>query len=287
MNNLFEKSCEKAQKTVHLSAVEKSTIRAEISKYLELNPVSKGFFSKFAWVSHPLKLVTKPIPVFALILALGMGIGTTYASESALPGDVLYPVKLNVNERFRGFIVFTDESRAQLEFDLANRRLEEAKLLALRGGFNPVARAQVAENFTQFSQRAHDRIERLKTVGNVVAAQAVSSSFENALRAHEEALAAIKENGHEDEKKEMESLIIVVKKEMDHTHSVVQTIEITRNGSVQAPIEIKVFRQEKGNIRDGKKLENVQGNALENDQGKNKGQEQRQDHGKDQNKNNR
>src|SRR5436309_3366576 len=75
----------------------------------------------------------KPIsmPVFAIITILAlMGGGTSLAAQNALPGDFLYPVKVNVNENIVAGLAFTAEAKAKVETDLAERRLEEAAELA-------------------------------------------------------------------------------------------------------------------------------------------------------------
>jgi hypothetical protein len=67
---------------------------------------------------------------FAVILALFLiGAGTVTASDSSLPGDVLYPVK-TAAEKVQGFFTFGSEAKASLHIKLAQRRLNEIEALA-------------------------------------------------------------------------------------------------------------------------------------------------------------
>lgn len=62
-----------------------------------------------------------------LILLLAAS-GTVYASNRALPGDPLYPVK-TAAERIQLTLAFSQETSAELQLDFAGRRLEEAARL--------------------------------------------------------------------------------------------------------------------------------------------------------------
>jgi len=67
-----------------------------------------------------------------VVLALLAATGMASASESALPGDALYPVKTYV-EGVRHALTFGDTRQAQLHLELAGERLEEAASLLLQG----------------------------------------------------------------------------------------------------------------------------------------------------------
>lgn len=79
-------------------------------------------------------------------LALMVTGGTSYAAQGSVPGDTLYPVKVEVNETVRSAFAFSNEAKAVLQAKLAAERLEEAETLAARGQLN-------AENATILSSR--------------------------------------------------------------------------------------------------------------------------------------
>ncbi len=60
----------------------------------------------------------------AVIVTISAGIGTAYASQSSLPGDTLYSVKLGT-EQLRRIITFDDATEVELELKFASTRLDE------------------------------------------------------------------------------------------------------------------------------------------------------------------
>ncbi len=82
--------------------------------------------------------------VAALTALLGGG-GAVYASESALPGDTLYPVKTLVEDV--QLALSGPEQDAQLLAQFAQRRMEEVQTLAAEGRFEdiPLAMARYQE----------------------------------------------------------------------------------------------------------------------------------------------
>jgi hypothetical protein len=66
--------------------------------------------------------------VIVLVILLA-GVGMVSASASSLPGDTLYPVK-TTTEKVQGFFTFGREAKANFYMKLAQRRLDELKLLA-------------------------------------------------------------------------------------------------------------------------------------------------------------
>lgn len=59
-----------------------------------------------------------------VIITMSAGIGTAYASQSSLPGDTLYSVKLGT-EQLRRIITFDDATEVELELKFASTRLDE------------------------------------------------------------------------------------------------------------------------------------------------------------------
>lgn len=69
--------------------------------------------------------------VLALLLS-ALGSGTVYASNSALPGDTLYPIKLSVEEARLAFSQ-DDEQALQLAMEFIHTRAEESRALVQAG----------------------------------------------------------------------------------------------------------------------------------------------------------
>lgn len=80
----------------------------------------------------------------ALLLLLLVGGGTGVVAEKALPGDVLYPVKIHVNENIESALALTARGDAEVAIKQAARRLEEVeKLKAVVGTTTPEQNAQL------------------------------------------------------------------------------------------------------------------------------------------------
>ena len=74
------------------------------------------------------RLFSRPVlaraaAIFVCVLLLGWG--TVAASSGAMPGDLLYPVKL-LTERVQFFLTVTPEARAELRIVFSEERLKEA-----------------------------------------------------------------------------------------------------------------------------------------------------------------
>jgi hypothetical protein len=65
----------------------------------------------------------------SLLLVMLLGTGAVAASANSLPGDALYPVK-RASEEVRLLLAFDQQTKAQLQHDMDERRIEEAKAVA-------------------------------------------------------------------------------------------------------------------------------------------------------------
>lgn len=70
------------------------------------------------------------LTLFVLVL-IGMGGGTVYASTSALPGDLLYPIKVNFTEELEAATKLSDQAKAEWAIERINRRLNEIDQILL------------------------------------------------------------------------------------------------------------------------------------------------------------
>lgn len=69
------------------------------------------------------------VPIVLIVAILGTGIGGVFASQSALPGDLLYPIK-TATEKARVALVINKNKKNELRLKFIERRLEEAEKLA-------------------------------------------------------------------------------------------------------------------------------------------------------------
>ncbi len=96
--------------------------------------------------------------IMAIVLAISaVGGGTAYASQSSLPGDTLYRVKL-ATEEMRMALPGDDLSKAERALTLAERRVEEMEALASESSADDLARA--AEAYCDAMDRVRARLKR-------------------------------------------------------------------------------------------------------------------------------
>lgn len=195
----FFKQLKKLRDKAVFDARKKDAVRGEVVSYMratkavrEQELVRQNIGKRSATLTNTkikMRLVRFAVPLAIVVL---LGGGTSFAAASALPGDALYPVKVNVNEKFEGAFKFSAEEKAEFQAKLAEKRLAEGNTLAAQGRLNAEASARVEAAFTAFSDRVQERIEELRESGDDEAADRVSARFEAALQAHDRALAAIK-----------------------------------------------------------------------------------------------
>lgn len=195
----FFKQLKRLRDATSLDAQKKAAVRSEIVNYMRATgavreqEVTRHSIGKRSATLTNAKTNMKFIRFAALVAVLVLlGGGTSFAAERALPGDALYPVKVNVNEKVSAAFQLSAEDKANFDARLAERRLAEAGTLAARGRLNAEASARVQKSFEEFSARVEARIEALRESGNEEAAEAVSSRFEASLEAHARALEALK-----------------------------------------------------------------------------------------------
>lgn len=139
--------------------VSRRRMRTHLFEYTKMRPIrantsarplqiSQYWFSTF-FASH-----THSTPVIAAILIVAVSAGTVAAAETALPGDVLYPIKVHVTEEVRATLAVTPKAKADWAVNRAERRLEEAATLALSGKLDDVTRAELDINLDEHARSA-------------------------------------------------------------------------------------------------------------------------------------
>lgn len=180
-----------------LSPAEKEASRRALLTFMETHPVRAGVETRpLEQRSNPLfsffAPVLKPIPL-ALVTLLLIGGGTASAAERSLPDSPLYFLKLNVTEPVRRTLAISPEAKAEVEADLAARRLEEAEKLAATNRLTGEAQAKVEARFKEQADRAEAKIVLLKESGDVEAAADLSARYETKLRTRQYALDRLSE----------------------------------------------------------------------------------------------
>lgn len=197
-------------KATRLSDGVRARMRAELSAYADLHSapeaaVMKSGDGRFIWYESrwsALALFTYPRKHMALfvpiMIALALGGGTSFAAERALPGDTLYPIKVEVNERVRSALTFSAEGEAELAARLAERRLAEAEKLIVEGRFDAETRAELETKIEARLNQADAAAERMAERGNAARAAEIRAQLSGSLNAHASILGALSAESQSD-----------------------------------------------------------------------------------------
>ncbi|MBU3668835.1 MAG: hypothetical protein FGM57_02625 [Candidatus Taylorbacteria bacterium] len=139
--------------------------------------VARNWYSYFA--------EKKFVPAFAVLLVLVSTGGISIAAEKALPGDMLYSLKVNVNEEVRGLVAVTPEAKAKFALEVTDRRLKEAALLSTSGRLDAKATGIIQKQITRQASQVKNQVASLVSTNNLKSAQEIALNFESALRTHE------------------------------------------------------------------------------------------------------
>jgi hypothetical protein len=153
------------------------------------SPFMSGFGDRFqslvsSWHIHSFKTV---IAVF-VIMIFGVG-GSSLAARGSLPGNFLYPVKVNINEGIKT-AVLSGPARTAYEVERVKIRIEEAKQLVVQDKFTPRVQEQLATRITSHVENVQKDITTLAKKGDLKVAFEISSDLEHSL---EESQASVAE----------------------------------------------------------------------------------------------
>lgn len=126
----------------------KERMRGELAAFADMHAVTKPLPSPVrSSASWTLLFQARTITAFILIISVLGGAQATAAAEGALPGEILYPVKVAVREPVALAFAPTKEKKAVLAAEFAGRRIDEAVKLSEAGKLDDKTAAQLAERF--------------------------------------------------------------------------------------------------------------------------------------------
>ncbi len=160
-NEQFEHILRAAGSRAELSAEERKRMRSILRDYTEYKPIRREapatlpFYSglQVFWAtvsSHS----TVSFAIALIVLAVSTSGGVAYASEGALPGDALYPVKVRVVESLQTSLTVSAKAKSAWLRTLAERRLNEALVLADQGRLSTTIENELAAEFAHHANAA-------------------------------------------------------------------------------------------------------------------------------------
>lgn len=153
----FNKGIERLKNT-HLSLDAKNSIKERLSIHTKTY-IPKIKTPYFTHIHFSYRAV-----IISFVLVFSLSIGTTYASFSSLPGDVLYPIKTNFTEPMIKFTKKTKEEKEAFDLVLADTRISEIEELIKK---DTITEAKLDANLALFEKHLdeikRDRSEKEKT----------------------------------------------------------------------------------------------------------------------------
>lgn len=184
MNNSEHNFIQKL-KEIRLGDGARTRIREELVAYSELHSmpaVEAAPFNSFAFLggvlAHSRKLAVGVV-VFALIVATGSA--TAIAAENAVPGEALYPVKVQITEPARVVLAGSGEAKARIHATLAVRRVQEAEILRTRGELTKETESELTARFSAEAEKAVVEADRLEVSGDTSESLAIRENLATAL----------------------------------------------------------------------------------------------------------
>ncbi len=170
-------------KNISLHSDEKAQVRALIFAAIEQD--AQGSRLQFHGFRRLFSSVMASVMLFVVF-----GAGISYAAESALPGDVLYPIKVNVTETLLLRLNNSLEAKARVRARLATRRLEEAERLAAASLLNTERIAIIEERLAVHVAALETDLRELSVLNKKASADiAIDTAAE--IEAHENLLLRI------------------------------------------------------------------------------------------------
>lgn len=184
-----------------LSTLEQEKLEGVLTEYMAMKPIriahtpakmKEGFFASL-FSMHSKR---KYIPT-AIVLGLLLSGTASYAAEGSMPGDLLYPVKVGINEKVGSVLAMSAESKAILEAKFAERRLSEATNLAVENKLTAEKSTKLSNAFAKHADSAVVHTKELEKK-DVSVAIGFASNFESSLVAHETLLSGVNVKGKTD-----------------------------------------------------------------------------------------
>lgn len=204
----------KADKTINLKRLLKNTkgapvnagflasLREDLTIYMKANPPVEIYEAQPVYA--PLHFAMKPVFLLPLFFALTAS-GAVFVSQSSLPGDALYPIKI-LSERVNVAASLSPEARVKTQLLNAETRVKEFSALVEKNSALPApdkkrfheAAEKAMNNFNTQVSNSLEETSNLKKNNNLERAMKIENDIHSAISSYGDILSDTKEkNGDE------------------------------------------------------------------------------------------
>ena len=183
----FAQQFKKQSEKIKLNAKEQFLLREQITTFMEYHPlpsVEKEPRTILA-LDHVFKakrVTWRKWRMSLGVMTVALVVTLPAVAEYTVPGDILYPVKVKLNEEVRSSLARTPYEKVEWESKRIERRIFEARVLAKQGLLTPEAEEAVVAAVTQHRSNANAEIALLRESNNTdeaaLANMTLSSVFE-------------------------------------------------------------------------------------------------------------
>ncbi len=167
----FSEQFKKQSDSISMKASERNALKERVLSYMEYHPLPLEL-QQAATATRKEYIASEPFRALHLnslyvrslagVFAVVMIVGVPFIAERSMPGDVLYPVKVQFNEELRSSLSLSPYAKVAWETERLERRLAEARLLASEGKFTQEAEDKVAQAVKDHTDAAQREIAQIR-----------------------------------------------------------------------------------------------------------------------------
>lgn len=153
----------------------------------------------------------KLIPTLVIVLTAVIFGSTSAYAEKAIPGDKLYSVKINVNEKVAGLFTITKEDNAEWQERLVERRLEEATKLVNQNNFSEKNRIILENEIKSHVEMFSANVKELSLKeGESVDSKDLNTRLQASLQAYKSVIDTLSKNNTINTDTKSQALILLI-----------------------------------------------------------------------------
>lgn len=192
----FNEAMQETQK-VSLTPQEKAEIKANLVNFIKTYSPPHTIKPQPAWFSWQPNFLKKNLVLqyaaLGLVISTLAGFGVCSAAQKALPGDALYPLKTNFNEKAAAMLKLSEESKIDYNVHLVNVRLEEVEKIASKDELDEKKSVAVKDLLDKHITKAKDQINEVKNKKQTGQNIEAAATLEVSLNGHAKVLEKLQE----------------------------------------------------------------------------------------------